>query len=152
MRDALRNLVLKLCGCPYIWGGSSPWTGFDCSGFVVWCFQVLGLLPAGDWTAAGLRAHFATIKERAPDAVELGDLVFYGDDPQHISHTMMGLGGGLVVGASGGGHTTATVEEARRIGAQVKVKPIRYRADLVSVLSTGRLLTPAPVVTIGGSK
>jgi len=150
MKDVLRNLVLKLVGCPYIWGGQNPWTGFDCSGFVVWIFQVFGVLPAGDWTAAGLRANFATIKEKEPEAVELGDLVFYGVDPQHITHIMLGLGGGLVIGASGGGHLTTTVEEARRIGAQVKVKPVGYRDDCVSVLATGRLFIPPPVITVKG--
>lgn len=139
MKDALRNLVLKLVGCPYVWGGQNPWTGLDCSGFVIWVFQVFGVLPAGDWTAAGLRAHFATMTEKGAQAVELGDLVFYGVDPQHITHIMLGLGGGLVIGASGGGPLTTTVEQARRTGAQVKVKPIRYRADLVSVLATREL-------------
>ena len=148
MRRVMRNLVLKMLGCPYVWGGQNPWTGLDCSGFVVWVFQVFGLLPSGDWTAAGLRAYFATDPEKAADAVELGDLVFYGADPQHITHIMLGLGDGLVIGASGGGHLTATAEEARRIGAQVKVKPIRYRADLVSVLATGRRLTPPEPVDV----
>lgn len=140
MSEAMRNLVLKLVGCPYIWGGANPWTGFDCSGFVVWVFQVFGLVPSGDWTAEALRAQFAYVPEKSPPDVELGDLVFYGVDPQHLTHIMVGLGDGLVVGASGGGHTTVTVDEARRLGAQVKVKPIRYRADVVSVLATGKML------------
>ena len=144
MKDALRNLVLKLVGCPYIWGGPNPWTGFDCSGFVVWVFQVFGMLPAGDWTAAGLRAQFSPMKDKAAEHIELGDLAFYGADPQHITHIMLGLGNGLVIGASGGGHLTTTTEEARRIGAQVKVKPLCYRADLVGVLGTGRLFDLMP--------
>jgi cell wall-associated NlpC family hydrolase len=144
MREVLRNLVLKLVGCPYIWGGQNPWTGFDCSGFVVWVFQVFGLLPSGDWTAAGLYRHLLVTKDRAVKDLELGDTVFYGLDVDHITHVMVGLGGGLVVGDSGGGHTTTTVEEARRIGAQVKVKPVKYRADLVAVLGTGVYFEPLP--------
>lgn len=140
MRETMRNLVLKLVGCPYIWCGQNPWTGFDCSGFVIWVMQVFDILPSGDWTAAGVWAHFAQVPEKSRDQVELGDLVFYGADPQHITHIMLGLGGGLVIGSSGGGHLITTIEEARKIGAQVKVKPVRYRADLVSVLATGNLL------------
>jgi cell wall-associated NlpC family hydrolase len=139
MKDALRNLVLKLVGCPYIWGGQNPWTGFDCSGFVVWVFQVFGILPAGDWTAQSLHEHFFVSGEVLGAVTGVGDLIFYGSDRQHITHVMMGIGGNLVIGASGGGHLTTTLLEARRIGAQVKVKPGNYRSDMVSHLPTGPL-------------
>jgi hypothetical protein len=58
--------------------------------------------------------------------------VFYGRGEEHITHVMLALGNELVVGASGGDHTMTTVEEARRRGAQVKVKPRNYRSDLVA--------------------
>lgn len=129
MREHLVALALKLQGCPYIWGGSNPWTGFDCSGFVVWVYQVFGVLPSGDWTAQGLYEHFALGKARGPDDAPPGDLFVYGQDGQHLTHVMLALGGELCVGASGGGHLTTSVEIARRQGAQVKVKPYRYRRD-----------------------
>jgi len=132
MREAMRNLALKLVGCPYIWGGPNPWTGLDCSGFVVWVYQVFGILPSGDWTAQGLFDHFDGSVLRAPANLLPGDLVLYGVNTQSISHVMLALGGGLVVGASGGGHTTTTPEEARRRGAQVKVKPWNYRGDIAA--------------------
>jgi cell wall-associated NlpC family hydrolase len=137
MRKHLVNLALKLVGCPYIWGGANPWTGFDCSGFVVWVYQVFGLLPSGDWTAQGLAGWFLHRNEKANQNPKAGDVVFYGPDPDHLTHVMLALGGGLVVGASGGGHETTTTEEARRRGAQVKVKPIGYRNDLQFALSPG---------------
>jgi cell wall-associated NlpC family hydrolase len=139
MRDVLRNLVLKLVGCPYIWGGANPWTGLDCSGFVIWVFQVFNVLPSGDWTAASLSEHFADLTgERVVGSEDLGDLVFYGPGGK-ISHVMLCLGHGLCVGASGGDHTTTTVEDARRRGAQVKVKPISYRPDRIVVRSTSTM-------------
>jgi len=137
MREHLVNLALKLVGCPYIWGGANPWIGFDCSGFIIWLYQVFGLLPSGDWTAHGLSGWFLHRSAKANQNPSAGDLVFYGPAPTHLTHVMLALGGGLVVGASGGDHTTTTAEEARRRGAQVKVKPIGYRNDLQFALSPG---------------
>lgn len=130
MREQVVNLALKLVGCPYIWGGGNPWMGLDCSGFIIWVYQVFGLLPSGDWTAQGLADHFRLILPTGDALPPPGLPVFYGAGPKQITHVMLALSGGLVVGASGGGHTTTTVEEARRKGAQVKVKPINYRGDL----------------------
>ncbi len=134
MREHLVNLALKLQGCPYIWGGANPWTGFDCSGFVVWIYQVFGLLPSGDWTAQGLHDQLSRLTRDWPHPLEPGDLVFYGRDSEHITHVMLWLADGLVVGASGGGHECTTVDEARRRGASVKVKPLRYRSDHVALV------------------
>jgi len=129
MREHLVNLALKLVGCPYIWGGQNPWVGLDCSGFIIWIYQVFGLLPSGDWTAATLyqglnQTGVGTVHDLVP-----GDLVYYGADIAHLTHVMLYAGADLVVGASGGGHLTTTREEAARKGAMVKVKPWNYRAD-----------------------
>ena len=134
MREHLVNLALKLVGCPYIWGGANPWTGFDCSGFIIWIYQVFGLLPSGDWTAEELyRGHSLCIR-KSGHSVLPGDLVAYGEKGGRIIHVMLALGNNLVVGASGGDHTTTTEEAARRRGAQVKVKPLEYRQDFVGIL------------------
>jgi cell wall-associated NlpC family hydrolase len=134
VREHLVNLALKLVGCPYIWGGSNPWTGFDCSGFVVWVYQVFGLLPSGDWTAQELYERFLAKLPQYSGPALSGDLVFYGHSRQVISHVMLQVTPELVVGASGGDHTCLTVEGARRRGAMVKVKPLHYRSDLVGLL------------------
>jgi cell wall-associated NlpC family hydrolase len=131
MREHLVNLALKLVGCPYIWGGANPWTGFDCSGFIIWIFQVFGLLPSGDWTAQGLAEHYRGGLPAGDALPQAGDLVFYGKSMSGVTHVMMSIGGKLVVGASGGGHLTTTREEAAKKGALVKVKPINYRGDMV---------------------
>jgi cell wall-associated NlpC family hydrolase len=139
MREHLVNLALKLVGCPYIWGGANPWTGFDCSGFVVWVYQVFGLLPSGDWTAKGLYDHFRRSLAGLADPPDSGDLLFYGESVERITHVMLSIGGGLCVGASGGDKLCTTVEIAQRRGAMVKVKRQDYRRDLVA-----RLKAPIP--------
>jgi len=138
MRVALKNLALKLVGCPYIWGGGNPWSGLDCSGFVIWIYQVFGLLPSGDWTAQLLYQHFAQRPRCAPGATIAGDVVFYGRDCESITHVMLSLGGGLVVGASGGGRACVNLAEAAKRGAMVKVKPWNYRLDLLACIQTMR--------------
>lgn len=44
----------KYLGYPYVWGGSSPSTSFDCSGFVCWVINQSGVGSVGRTTATGL--------------------------------------------------------------------------------------------------
>ena len=127
-RESLMRLAGKLQGVPYNWGGSNPLIGglgLDCSGFVIWILQVFGVLEAGDWGAHNLSSMFERTAEMKP-----GNLVFYGMDDQHITHVMMAASPDMVIGASGGGKSTTTIEEAKRINAMVKYKAVNYRRDL----------------------
>lgn len=63
----------KFLGCPYVWGGSSPETSFDCSGFVSWVYNHSGW-SIGRCTAQGLYNICTPVSE---DEVQLGDLVFF---------------------------------------------------------------------------
>lgn len=130
MRQHIVNLAMKFIGIPYIWGGASPRIGFDCSGFVIWIYQVFGLLPSGDWTAQGLYDYF---KRDLIEDMEPGDLVYYGKDFNKITHVMIYVGKmngqAMVVGASGGDSKCTTDSEALRRDAKVKIKPLQYRGD-----------------------
>jgi cell wall-associated NlpC family hydrolase len=133
MRHNIVNLAQKFLGIPYIWGGSNPHIGFDCSGYVIWILQVFDLLPSGDWTAQGLMNVFgAVIKERN---LRPGDLVFYGKNSKHVTHVMMFLGfiegAPMVIGASGGDSSTTSKDKALLRNAMVKVKPLHYRSDCI---------------------
>lgn len=44
----------KYIGYPYVYGGSKPSTGFDCSGFVCWVFRQSGVYDTGRLGAKGL--------------------------------------------------------------------------------------------------
>lgn len=63
----------KFLGYPYVWGGSSPETSFDCSGFVSWVYNHSGW-SIGRCTAQGLYNICTPVFE---DEVQLGDLVFF---------------------------------------------------------------------------
>lgn len=63
----------KFLGYPYVWGGSSPETSFDCSGFVSWVYNHSGL-SIGRCNAQGLYNICTPVSE---DEVQPGDLVFF---------------------------------------------------------------------------
>ena len=65
----------KYLGYPYVWGGSSPSTSFDCSGFVCWVINHCGNgWNYGRTTAEGLRQQLSIIpaSEAKP-----GDIIFF---------------------------------------------------------------------------
>lgn len=65
----------KYLGRPYVWGGASPSTGFDCSGFVSWVINNCGNgWTVGRQTAEGLRGCCAHVP---PSQAKPGDLVFF---------------------------------------------------------------------------
>ena len=63
----------KFLGYPYVWGGSSPETSFDCSGFVSWVYNRSGW-SIGRCTAPGLYNICTPVSE---GEVQPGDLVFF---------------------------------------------------------------------------
>ena len=63
----------KYIGTPYVWGGSSPETGFDCSGYVCWVYNQNGY-DVGRTTANGLWNKCQHISEAE---AKPGDLVFF---------------------------------------------------------------------------
>ena len=63
----------KYLGMPYVWGGSTPQTGFDCSGFVCWVFNQTGT-NVGRTTANGLKNQCDIIR---PEEARPGDLIFF---------------------------------------------------------------------------
>lgn len=65
----------KYLGRPYVWGGASPSTGFDCSGFVSWVINNCGNgWNVGRQTAEGLRGCCAHVP---PAQAKPGDLIFF---------------------------------------------------------------------------
>jgi hypothetical protein len=63
----------KFLGWPYVWGGSSPATSFDCSGYVSW------VINNSDWSVGrlGARALFNICTAVSPAEARPGDLVFF---------------------------------------------------------------------------
>jgi murein DD-endopeptidase MepM/ murein hydrolase activator NlpD len=64
----------KYLGFPYVWGGSSPSTSFDCSGYISYILRTSGVKDVGRQTAQGLYNMSTPI---LPSAAQPGDLVFF---------------------------------------------------------------------------
>lgn len=70
--QAIMDEALKYEGFPYVFGGSSPTTSFDCSGLTQWCYGKAGIsLPRTAQAQYDVTTHLA-IKDARP-----GDLVFF---------------------------------------------------------------------------
>jgi cell wall-associated NlpC family hydrolase len=108
----------------YKWGGDDP-SGFDCSGFVIECLKAWGKFPRkADMTADGLKYRFRNQQIQTPVP---GCLVFW-LNPQGIAyHVEIAINSWQSIGASGGGSSTLTIEDAIRDNAFIKIRPIDSR-------------------------
>ena len=89
---ALMAEAEKYIGYPYVWGGSSPETSFDCSGFVCWVFRTSGVYDTGRRGATGL---FNLCSEISAKDARPGDLVFFQGtmgDVEGITHVGIYVG------------------------------------------------------------
>jgi cell wall-associated NlpC family hydrolase len=89
-------------GVPYKWGGSSPRSGFDCSGYVKYVYERQGVkLPrtSREQAGAGVRVTPRVTSLRQ------GDLMLFAESRQPISHVAIYAGGGRIIhsSSSGGG-------------------------------------------------
>ena len=94
---AIYKEAQKYVGTPYVWGGSTPDTGFDCSGYVCWVYNQNGY-DVGRTTANGLWNKSQHISEAE---AKPGDLVFFEGtyDTPGKSHVGIYLGNGMMVSA-----------------------------------------------------
>ena len=85
----------KYLGYPYVWGGSSPETSFDCSGYVSWVLNHSGwdIGRLGVW---GLEALCTPV---SPEEAKPGDLVFFERtyDTTGTSHVGIYVGDGMMI-------------------------------------------------------
>src|SRR5262249_43102533 len=84
------SIALQYLGVPYVWGGSSPATGFDCSGFVAYVFAQVGVyLPHH---AASMYSFGTPVPY---DQLAPGDLVFF----EGLGHVGIYIGSGQFIPA-----------------------------------------------------
>ena len=88
--DEMLTLAPRFLGITYTWGGTSSF-GFDCSGFVQMLFRQLAVLLPRDAQAQCDWQGFRSIERHA---LQPGDVLFFGNNPQEITHVGIFLGGG----------------------------------------------------------
>ena len=96
---ALITEAEKYLGWPYVWGGSSPSTSFDCSGFVCWVYTASGVHDLPRTTATGIYNQCTVISK---SEAKPGDLVFFTktyDCDGPVSHIGIYVGNGMMIHA-----------------------------------------------------
>jgi cell wall-associated NlpC family hydrolase len=82
------GIAMRYLGIPYKWGGSSPSTGFDCSGFVMFVYAQVGVsLPHN----AAAQYGYGSAVSRSQ--LQPGDLVFFNG----LGHNGIYIGGGQFI-------------------------------------------------------
>jgi cell wall-associated NlpC family hydrolase len=82
------GIAMQYLGIPYRWGGASPSTGFDCSGFVMYVYSQVGVsLPHN----AAMQYGYGTAVSRSE--LQPGDLVFFNG----LGHNGIYIGGGQFI-------------------------------------------------------
>ena len=98
--ETFRKLITeaeKYLGYPYVWGGSSPQTSFDCSGFVCWVFKNSGVYPLGRTTAQGIFDQCTPVR---PSDAKPGDIIFFTGTYNSgcpVSHVGIYVGNGMMI-------------------------------------------------------
>ncbi|RBY74345.1 lytic transglycosylase [Geodermatophilus sp. TF02-6] len=95
----------RYLGVPYLWGGTDPATGLDCSGFAQLVYGNLGIdLPRTSSQQATAGTAVASLADARP-----GDLVFFDHTPSRpgIDHVGIYLGDGQMIAAPQEGQTVS---------------------------------------------
>jgi cell wall-associated NlpC family hydrolase len=88
------GLAKRYLGRPYVWGGDSPASGFDCSGLVQYVYKQIGVaLPR----VTDQQFEVGTAVGR--DELRTGDIVFFRDATGYIHHEGLYLGDGTFLHA-----------------------------------------------------
>jgi len=98
LRDELVRSARSFLGVPYLWGGTSAETGFDCSGLTMTVYQLNGLdLPRTS------REQFAAGNPVERSSLEKGDLLFFSRGGGKVTHVGIYAGNSRFIHAAGRG-------------------------------------------------
>lgn len=95
--QALMEEAAKYLGYPYVWGGSSPSTSFDCSGFVCWVFTNSGVHNLPRTTAQGIYDQCTPV---SASEAKVGDIIFFTgtyNSAGAVSHVGIYCGNGVMI-------------------------------------------------------
>jgi cell wall-associated NlpC family hydrolase len=107
--DAAVSIAERYLGVPYVWGGNTPSTGFDCSGLTQFVYAQLGV-----WLPHYAAAQFLAYPRLDPSQLAPGDLVFFEPKADGPGHVAIYAGNGQIIEAP---HTGAVVRVGSLAGA-----------------------------------
>jgi gamma-D-glutamyl-L-lysine dipeptidyl-peptidase len=132
--DRIVTTALTWTGTPYLWGGTTPW-GADCSGIVQAVYRVHGIELPRD---SDQQAREGTAIE--PDAdfgnIQAGDLHFFAERENRISHVAISMGGSKIVHSALGNGGVGVNDLTGENGYERSLREL--------LVSTRRVIPPAP--------
>lgn len=103
LREEIVRTARSFLDVPYLWGGTSVETGFDCSGLTMTVYQLSGFdLPRTS------RDQFTVGSPVDRSSLEKGDLLFFAGAGGKVSHVGIYAGNGLFIHAPGRGKKIRT--------------------------------------------
>lgn len=87
----LVNTAQRFLGVPYLWGGTTA-NGLDCSGFTQTVFRLNGIQLLRD-ASQQARGGKAVEIDKTLAGLRVGDVLFFGNSPEKITHVAISLGG-----------------------------------------------------------
>jgi len=94
--EGVVDAAKKYIGVPYVWGGTDPNVGMDCSAFTQRAYKDMGIdIPRSSYAQANVGTAVASIDDAKP-----GDLLIYGNG----EHVVMYVGNGQVIHAPSTGN------------------------------------------------
>ena len=88
--------ALEYVGCRYTWGGMSPETGFDCSGFVNYIYNQFGY----SLERVAQNIYYSSGRYVGWDELQPGDILCFGYSADSVGHVGLYIGNGQMVHAS----------------------------------------------------
>lgn len=121
----------ELLGVRYVWGGSTPTQGLDCSGFLYWIQKMagseVGRLTASSYSKLGTKIPIGEQK--------VGDFLFFGSP---VTHCAIFIGNGYMIESRGGRKNTQY-----NPGVGVVKSPVTRRSDLSCIRRVWDAKTPS---------
>jgi len=115
--NALIHYAEQFIGLPYVWGGTTPNPGFDCSGFTQYVFNRFGI--SLNRTAAEQFAQGIPVSQ---GNLQPGDLVFFSTYAPGATHVGIYIGNGMMINAEDAGLMITSLSNpywsSRYIGAR----------------------------------
>jgi cell wall-associated NlpC family hydrolase len=103
-RRHVKRRARSQLGTDYTYGGSSPSSGFDCSGFTRWTFRNHGAaLPHSSMEQFRLAGENGNIRIRKRRNLQIGDLVFHKTTSERVGHAGIYVGRGKFISSTSSG-------------------------------------------------
>lgn len=125
------NKLMSQIGKPYQWGGTSPYTGFDCSGLVYYAYKDVVKIPIP--RTANEMYHLRDAAPIGKNELEIGDLVFFRINNRGTAdHVGVYLGNGKFI-------------QSPRTGADIKISKLSEDYWQEHYIGARRVVTPQTI-------